>query len=263
LKNQGLARLVVLLLAALAGCRALAPAPPAVALLSGEELLSRLRDRYQNIQSFKATGRITFLSPRQNYSGTAILRGRFPDILRVDVLDLLGRTILSFATDGRQVQVLSPREGKLFRGPATPANLAAFIPPAVTLTQATRLLVGALPLSQGAVEGFEYEPARGQYRLAWRAPGGDVIERLEVAAQGLHPEVEAWYGGAPEPRFTARFSGFGLLAPNFPEKITLATAAPKVELRLTYSEIQLNPPLTPGDLSLQPPPGVSVVPLAP
>jgi hypothetical protein len=181
----------------------------------------------------------------------------------VDVLDLFGRTILSFATDGRQVQVLSPREGTLYRGPATPANLAAFIPPAVTLSQATRLLVGALPLSPENMERFEYEPARGQYRLAWRTVGGEFVERLEVAAQGLHPEEEAWYGGAPEPRFTARFSGFGLLAPNLPEKITLATAAPKAELRLTYSEIQLNPPFAPGDLTLQPPPGVTVVPLGP
>jgi len=34
-----------------------------------------------------------------------------------------------------------------------------------------------------------------------------------------------------------------------------------MELRLVYGELKLNPPLTPGDLTLTPPPGVAVAPL--
>ena len=146
-----------LLMAALiwsSGCRTLPPAPPVTAI-SQEELLSRLQARQAQVQSFQAKGRITFLSPQQNYSGTALLTGRLPASLRADVLDFLGRTILSFATDGSEVKVLSPGENKLFQGPATPGNLAAFIPPSVSLPQALRLLVGALPLSQGPPQDFD------------------------------------------------------------------------------------------------------------
>jgi hypothetical protein len=252
-----------LVLAALlwsAGCRALPPAPPPVAIISPEELLARLKARQEQVQAFQAKGRITFLSPQQNYSGTALLRGRLPASLKVDVLDFLGRTILSFATDGAEVKVLSPQENKLFQGPATPRNLAAFIPPTVSLPQTLRLLVGALPLSQGPPQNFEYEAATGRYRLEWRQ-GGALIERLWVEAQGLYPVQEEWFGGAPEPLFTAELANFGTLAPDLPEKITLKTSTPKMEMRLTYRDLKLNPPLTPAELTLTPPPGVVQVPL--
>ena len=252
-----------LLLAALlwsAGCRTLPPAPPPGAVISPEELLARLQARQEQVQSFQAKGRITFLSPQRNYSGTALLTGRLPAGLKVDVLDFLGRTILSFATDGAEVKVLSPQENKLFQGPATPRNLAAFIPPTVSLPQALRLLVGALPLSSGPPQSFDYEAATGRYRLEWRQ-GGALIERLWVAAQGLYPVQEEWFGGAPEVQFTAELANFGALAPETPEKITLKTPTPKMEMRLVYRNLKLNPPLTPAELTLASPPGVVQVPL--
>jgi hypothetical protein len=243
-----------------AGCRALPPAPPPAAVVTPEELLARLQARQAQVQSFHAKGRITFLSPQQNYSGTALLTGRMPASLKVDVLDFLGRTILSFATDGAEVKVLSPQENKLFQGPATPQNLAAFIPPTVSLPQALRLLVGALPLSPGPPQHSEYEAATGRYRLEWRQ-GGALTERLWVAAQGLYPVQEEWYGGAPEPRFTAELADFGALALDLPQKITLKTTTPKIELRLVYRDLKLNPPLTAAELTLAAPAGVVQVPL--
>jgi hypothetical protein len=243
-----------------AGCRALPPAPPPVTVISPEELLARLKARQDKVQSFQAKGRITFLSPQQNYSGTAVLTGRLPASLKVDALDFLGRTILNFATDGAEVKVLSPQENKLFQGPATPRNLSAFIPPTVTLPQALRLLVGSLPLSPGPPQNFAYEAAAGRYRLEW-SQGGALTERLWVEAQGLYPVQEEWFGGAPEPQFTAELANFGALAPDLPEKITLKTSTPKMEMRLVYRELKLNPPLTPAELTLTPPPGVAQVPL--
>jgi hypothetical protein len=251
-----------LLLAALlwsSGCRTLPPPPPVTAI-SPEELLSRLQARQEKVHSFQAKGRIIFLSPQQNSSGTAVLAGRLPASLKVAVQDFLGRTRLSFATDGSEVKVLSPGENKLFQGPATPRNLAAFIPPSVSLPQALRLLVGSLPLSQGPPQDFAYEAATERYRLEWRQ-GGALVERLWVAAQGLYPVMEEWFGGAPEARFTAELANFGALAPDLPGKITLKAAAPKMEMHLNYHDLKLNPSLTAADLTLAAPPGVVQVPL--
>jgi hypothetical protein len=260
LKLRALACLLLAVFLWPAGCRTLPPAPPPVAAISSEDLLARLQARQKQVQSFQAKGRITFLSPEQNYSGTALLAGRLPASLKVSVLDFLGRTILSFATDGAEVKVLSPGENKVFHGPATPGNLAAFIPPTVSLPQALRLLVGALPLSPGPPQNFEYEAATGRYRLEWRQDGA-LTERLYVAAQGLYPVLEEWFGGAPEPRFTAELANFGALAPDLPEKITLKTSAPKKEMRLVYRDLKLNPVLAPADLTLATPAGVVQVPL--
>lgn len=255
-----LALTALLALVVLSGCRALPTPPPTAAVASAEELLAKLQTREGTIEAFQARGRITFLSPERNYSGTALIKARRPENLRVDILDPFGRTLLSFASDGAQVQVLSPSEGKFFHGQASPRNLAAFIPPAVTLPQALRLLAGALPLSPGPASRFEYLPAAGQYLVEWRK--NDLIqERLWVAAQGLYPVKEEYFGGSDRPRFTAEWTDYGAAAADLPGKVTLKTDAPKLELRLAYSELRLNVSLTPADLTLTPPSGVGVVQL--
>lgn len=242
------------------GCRTLPPAPPSVTVSSAEELLARLDSREKTRTGFQARGRITFLSPERNYSGTVLLKARRPANLRVDILDLLGRRALSFATNGQQVQILSPHDNKFLQGPASPGNLAAFIPPSVTLEQAVRLLLGALPLSQGPPSRFEYQSATGQYYLEWTM-GAALQERLWVAAQGLYPVKEEYFGGAPQPRFTAEWADFGQAAPDFPGKITIKSASPQLELRLSYTELRLNPPLPAAAWTLTPPPGLPVVQL--
>ena len=252
--------LVLLLFAGLNGCRALPPAPPPTAVASAADLLARLQQRQQSFESFQARGRITFLSPQRNYSGTALLKVRRPAGLRVDILDILGRRLLSFATNGQQVQILSPHENKFFKGQASPGNLAAFIPPSVTLTQAVRLLTGALPYSSGMPSRFEFDSAAGQYLLEWQK-NSRLEERLRVAAQGLYPVQEEYFGGAQQPRFTAELADFGEAAPDFPGKITLKSEAPKLELRLAYTEVRLNPPLPEAVWTLTPPAGVAVVQL--
>lgn len=246
----------------LAGCAALRPAAPPRAVLTPEEALARLRLRQQSIQSFQAKGRITLLSQEQNYSGTGLVSGRLPSTLKTDVLDFLGRSLLSFASDGKEVQVFFPKEGKIFRGKASPRNLAAFIPPGVTLPQALRLLVGALPLSGTKPERGEFDPAQGLYVFEWRHPQGGLQERLWVD-QELHPVKEEWYGEDGGRRFTVELSEYGSTSPLLPGKIALHTEKPRVELRLAYKELRLNPNLRPTDLVLQPAPGVQEVPLGP
>jgi outer membrane lipoprotein-sorting protein len=253
----------VVVLLVLGGCRTLPPTPPPAAIASPEELLARLKSRQQHLQSFQATGRLTFLSPERNYSGTGFLKGKEPTTLRVDILDFLGRSLMSFASDGAQVQVLIPREARLYQGRATPANLAALIPPSVTLPQVLRLLVGGLPLSPGPADRWQEEAASGLYLLEWLNPQGGPKERLWVESRDLHPVKGEWYGDDGRLRFAVEMTDYGRLTAHLPGQVTLKTDTPKVELRLFYRELQVNPALSSADLLLQAPPGVARVPLGP
>ncbi|MEJ2070517.1 MAG: hypothetical protein P8X58_08950 [Syntrophobacterales bacterium] len=116
--------LLLVVLAGLAGCKTLPPTP-AVPELSAEQILSRLQARQGALTAFAARGRLTLLSPQQNATGTALIKGKLPETLKVDLKDPLGRADLNFATNGRTVEILFPLENKLLQGPATPANLAA------------------------------------------------------------------------------------------------------------------------------------------
>jgi len=243
------------------GCRALPPPAPPVAVTSGQELLAKLQAGKPQVQSFEARGRLTFLSPQQNYSGTSLIKGRLPATVRADVLDFLGRSVLNFYTNGQEVEVLAPKEGKLYRGAATPGNLAAFIPPAVTLPQALRLMSGDLPLSSGPPSRWAYDQAQGRYLLEWRNSGGGVQERLWVEAGGLKPVQDEWFGPDGTLRFAAEFSDFGRLSPGLPGQIVLKTRQPDAELRLVYREMLINPSLKDSDLAVPRTAGVQEVPL--
>jgi hypothetical protein len=247
----------------LAGCATLPPPAPPTAAVPAGAVLERLRSRETQVRSFEAKGRLTFLSRERNYSGTGLLLGCLPSTLRVDILDFFGRTLLNFYSNGQEVQVLSLKEAILYQGPATPRNLAAFIPPGVTLPQVVRLLMADLPLSSGAANREQYEPAQGEYLLEWNYPDGQLKERLWVEGRQFNPRKDEWYDTAGRLRFTIEYRDFGLLAPHLPGQIILHTRQPEVELRLAYSKLQLNPPLQESDLIIKPAPEVAVVPLKP
>lgn len=259
MKQRRLAWLVVAL--CLWGCRSLPPPAPPVAITSAAELVSRLQAGKPQVQSFEAKGRLTFLSPQRNYSGTSLIKGRLPDTIRADVLDFLGRSLLNFYSNGQEVQVLSPKEGKLYRGAATPGNLAAFIPPAVTLPQALRLMVGDLPLSPGQPSRWAYEADQDRYLLEWRYPDGAIKERLWLEARELRPVQEEWFGPDGQLRFAATFSNYGQTVPGLPGQVTVKTLKPEAELRLAYREMRVNLPLKDADLSLPRSAAVTEVPL--
>jgi hypothetical protein len=243
------------------GCRSLPPPAPPPAVTSAAELVSRLQAGKPQVKSFALKGRLTLISPQQNYAGTGLIKGRLPATVRADVLDFLGRSILYFSSNGQEVLVLSPKEGKLYRGKATPGNLAAFIPPAVTLSQMLRLLAGDLPLSTGQPDRWALEADQERYLLEWRYPDGAVKERLWLDARDLRPVQEEWHGPGGKLRFTAEFSDFGQVTSGLPGKVILKTPQPQTELRLVYREMLVNPSLTDSDLVVPQMAGISEVPL--
>ena len=101
--------LLLVILAGLVGCRTMPPAPKAPEL-SADQILSRMKTLRGDLTAFSARGRLTLISPQQNATGTALIKGKLPQNLKVDLKGPLGRSILSFATDGYVVELLFPQE---------------------------------------------------------------------------------------------------------------------------------------------------------
>jgi outer membrane lipoprotein-sorting protein len=253
--------ILVAVAVALVGChgglRGVRPkAAPVAVKLSPDQVLSQLKARQGQLTTFAARGRITLVSPEQNATGTAIIKGKLPETLRVDLKDPLGRSVLSFYTDGQLVEILFPRENKLFQGPATPTNLSAFIPAGVQVSQALQLMVGNLPLSQGKPGRMNLESDGNMYVLEWLAGDGSLQERLWVTAGDVQPAKDEWYGPGGRLIFSAELGDFNQVAPGRPQHLKLVTTTPRVELLLTYKDFTPNPSLTPADLAVPRPPGV-------
>lgn len=250
---------LALLLAALAGCRTLPPPPPPAAV-APQEALAGWRARQAGIQGFQARARLTLIAPGRSYSGSARLLAGLPSSLRVEVTDLFGRSLMTLVSDGEEVAVLFPREGKLLKGPATSRNLAGFIPPGVTLAQCVRLLTAGVPLSDGEPQSWQEQGEPGSWLLVWNGADGQPRERLWLA-QG-RPRKLQWRGEGGEAGFEAEFADFSGPG-NWPRQVRVKTPQPSSELRVTFGDLSVNPPLTPADFRLSPPPGIRVEPLSP
>jgi hypothetical protein len=254
--------ILLMVLAGLGACRGLPPAPPAPEL-SAEQILTRLKAGRGELTAFDARGRLTLISPQQNATGTALVKGKLPETLRVDLKDPLGRSVLSFFTDGRLVEILFPRENKLLQGPATPANLASFVPPQVKLSHALRILVGDLPLSQGPPNRTRFEAGERLYVLEWLKRDGSLQERLWVAPEDFQPRKQEWFGPDGQAAYRVELGEFEPSSPGRPRQLKLITSNPQMELRLAYRDFTPNPSLNAADLAVPRPPGVAVFPLKP
>ncbi|MCL6621992.1 MAG: hypothetical protein K6T55_07800 [Syntrophobacterales bacterium] len=243
---------LVLLLALLAGCRTLPPPPPPTAV-TPQEALAAWRARQGGIQGFQARVRLTLLAPGRSYSGNARLAAGLPSSLRVEVTDFFGRRLMTFVSDGEEVAVLFPREGRLLKGPATPRTLAAFIPPGVTLAQCVRLLTGGVPFNEGEPHQWQEQADPGSWLLVWNGADGQPRERLWLA-QGRPRRLE-WRGERGEPGFEAEFADFSGPG-DWPRQVTVKTPTPASELRVTFGDLTVNPPLAPAEFRLSSPPGV-------
>jgi hypothetical protein len=261
MKTRYLILLLVLAVAGVGACRRLPPTPPAPEL-SAEQVLSRLQAGRGELTTFAARGRLTLISPQQNATGTALVKGKLPETLRVDLKDPLGRAVLTFATDGRLVEILFPGENKLLQGPATPANLASFVPPQVKLAQALRILVGDLPLSPGLPARTRFEAGDRMYVLEWLT-GGALQERLWVAADDFRPRKQEWFGPDGQTAFRVELGDMQQSLPGRPRQLKLETLSPPMELRLSYRDFTPNPSLSASELAVPRPPGVAVLPLKP
>ena len=122
-------------------------------------------------------------------------------------------------------------------------------------------MVGDLPLSEGPPTSVRPESAGSL--LEWQGKDGTLQERLWVSAADVpaHQEERAW--PRRQAGFTAEFGDWNKAAAGRPSQIKLVTVSPQVDLRLTYREFTPNPSLTPADLAIPWPPGVTEQPLRP
>ncbi|MBW1952701.1 MAG: DUF4292 domain-containing protein [Deltaproteobacteria bacterium] len=230
---------------------------------SAQDLRARLLARAQAIQSFEAKGRVTYISPDQKYNGTANFLGSKPQTLRVDVLNFWGQSALSIHTDGDELQILDYRQGKLFRGPVTTRNLAAFIPP-VKISELLEVLTGSVVLSPQGPAQMTYMAEQDQYRLDLSnqdRPGHTV---LWVDAQNLQIMAGEWSDAQKQLLFKVKFQDYQPEGRyTLPHQIILTTGDNKRQLRLHYRELTVNPQVTSEALTLMVPAQVQQVPFPP
>lgn len=253
-------RLAACLLFLLAAC---APrvAPPSLTVppVAEADLLARLAGGAEAFRSLQGEAKVKISNTETSLTVNQILFAAKPASLRSETLNPFGfgSPIALMATDGQEMSVFLPGQGSFYRGAASPRNVMRFTKVPLQLPDLVRLLlydVPVLPYRNSTVDVDE----DGAYRLTL-VGAGEVRQELRFD-QELRL-VDAGYFYRDDLQLRVRYAGFNGEAPPFPMRARFEMPGTHTEASLTFSQVQTNVDIPAKRFQLQPPPGVTVLPI--
>jgi outer membrane biogenesis lipoprotein LolB len=255
--------LLSLMLLCLAACARLPTAPvgEGPVVQSPPDLLKQLETRASEIQSFKGKGNVSVVSPQKNYTGNALLTGYKPSLLRVDVLNFWGQSVVTFLVNQQELKLMSYSEGKLYRGPVNTTNLSRFIPLPISLNDFMAILTGRIAFEHYDKPALLESKDPMVYYLELTSRQGIDRVKLTIDSQNLNILAAQWLNPQGQEIMLAEFSEFitqGSITG--PREIKLASGDQVNQVRVRYRELNYNPPASPEALELPVSGGVQELP---
>lgn len=251
-------RLVAALAAlALAGCPPRAP-PPDLSL-DAAQLLAQVREAQAKVTAVRGEVRVRVDGPGAKGSVLAFAAAHKPDRVLVQTFDFFGNTASALATSRGELSLYDSREKVVYRGPATPQNLARLVPVPLSAADLATLLCGSAPLLDG--EPVRAAPGRGFVELEVAAADRRQVLRIGPGAAVLSSSV-TMAGGAPGSYDVALGALDAFVGKRFPGEVTVSARDPRAEVRLTWTEVEPGATLDEALFTPKVPRGARVVDLA-
>jgi len=231
--------------------------PPPDLSLDPSQLLSQVAAAQARVRTVEGEARVRYRSTRGSATVRQFAAAERPDRVHIEELDFFGNPAAVLVTGGGRFSFYDARERILYRGAATPDNLARLVPVPLSAPDLVEVLLGGAPLPPDGADA-RAEPEGGEVRL--RLDRGDASEEIwvGVGARAVRA-ARRIAGGAGPGSWEAAFSAFRDRggAP-FPEVVSLRSAPAQVEVELSWTEVEVNGPLDPGLFELEPPRGARV-----
>lgn len=240
-----------------AGCPRLPPLDygkdgPAI---SGADLLERIEVAELSVVSVKGDAKLIVDSPQGKGSVSLYVAVLHPARLHIEQLDFFGRPEGILVTDGERFGLYDGRQRKYFRGPASPTNLARFLPIALPPRELASLLLGRVPRVPADSSELSIDEGLRAYRLTLHK--GAVTQRLTVST-GTHRVLSSRVEGLNTYAIDlGELDTFG--AATLPRRLTLDAPSAKTSVELIYKDIAVNETPEVTMFELEPPEGTPVI----
>ena len=247
--------LAALALAASAGC---VRVPPPDLSRDPDALLAQVREAQALARTVRGSARVGVAHPGTSGTLDAWAAAEKPDRVRVELLDFFGNPASVLVAAAGRFSLYDARAGVLYRGEATPENLARLLPLPLGARDLTTLLCGSAPLLEGAPVAAE--PDGGAMRLELAGADGRQLlwvgEGAAVRAARLEPAA-----GSRARGWSAEFDVFrrraGARVPTDSE-----LRAPEGRVTLHWKEdLEVNVGVDPATFRMDAPRGARVVDL--
>ena len=253
---RDLLRSAVIAALALAACAPRAP-PPDLSL-DPAELLAQVRAAHGRVQSVRGEVRVRVKAPEGSGTVPGFVAAARPDRVYVETVDFFGNTVSVLATSAGELTLYDARERVLYRGAATPSNVARLVPVPLSPAELATVLCGTAPLLDGVP--VRATPGRGWVELELAAGERRQVLRVGAGARILSASLAGAGGAAGSWEVTFR-EGDTEPGSTFPGEILLETREPPVSLRLGWVDVEPGARLEAGLFTPGVPRGARVVDL--
>ncbi len=238
-----------LIVSGCAGRKVVAPTEPLVEAPAAGEMLANLGARRAQVRALRAIARLRYRSPEAKQNARHVLAVERPNSVRIEVLSMFGTVFALTASEGR-LQVYVPDESTFYAGPASPANLARYLPGGLAVPEIVDHLLATPPFAELPPPSVEL-----------------VDRRIQLSQPTVDGSHVAWFADPHTPIayrkldrdgaviFEARYDDVELVGGiAVAKKITLAVPATAESLEVSMKDPETNPPLPDSYFSLTPPP---------
>lgn len=233
-----------------AGCASVRPQPsPEVAALpTSQQLLKALEGRRSQLRGLRSIARLRYRSPGTSESARHALAVERPDRLRFEVLSVLG-SMFVLASDRGSFTAWVPSESTVYRGAATPANLAPYLPAGVTVPAIVDHILATPPVDLSAPSSVVWDHGLirltqadgGGSRSVWFLPPDLPANYREIDRDG-HTTIEVTYDQVDTARPVALARRITFRFPQSEELLEVSLRDPEVNPALPPEYFRITPP---------------------
>ncbi len=237
------------------------PLPPS-ALPSAQELLGPFKARQQYLTGLRGLARMTYQDTQERGSANHAVAIATPDRFRLELFSLLSVAAIH-TCDGQMLAAYFPRDNVIYRGAASPLNIARFTRLMLSAREITRLLLGfpifSVEGESGTTNTVRLDPNDDTYRLDLPKSDGSVAA-LWFNTNTKHLRRWAMIAADGSTQTQGQLADYrqvqGL---SFPFSITLSDAHEAQQVSLVYKNVELGPALPDSLFRLTPPSGVQEI----
>jgi len=245
------------------GCAFLSPSQPvpspSAPTTLAPQLLASLDTRRQALTSLRGLARVVYSDPQEKGTAKQAIAVAVPNHFRLELFSPIGIALLT-ACDGNTLAAYFPQEKAMYRGSATPFNIARFIRIPLSSHDITGLLLG-LPVlpAHGEAGAARVDPHTGWYQLNLTFSGYEThslwFEQKDLLL--MRWEVRTNDGTVLSRVILADYRKVN--GQYFPFEIVLSDMQEKQEAAIYYERVELNPRLSDSLFTLRPIPGVQEI----
>ncbi len=239
-------------------------APPEAPTQKKAALIAEVKARRGGLRDLTARVELYLKSYLEDYNGEALLLLKREASLRVEPLDFFGRPLLYLTANPERLSAYLPREGRYYRGRASPEHLKLWLGVPLELRHLVAILWADLPLIE---DGAEFELRRDErdrvFELKARSRGPVRLQSLRLEMGSLNPVRVLLQTGEGEELLVRYSDYFEVGGVALPGRIGVSFLREDKLLRIFYREasVKLNRGLDDGLFELPAPPGVRMIPL--